>query len=131
MANQGLDQLPSWTDGAVKSKIMDFVTRITREDGSDFVRPAERIAVFDNDGTLWCEHPLQVQFYFGHDRLKALVDERPELQRRCQHRHHRLAEEGAEPTERGHEPDGPPAEDVERAEGRRDRGSGHRRCVRR
>ena len=56
--------LPSWNDGAAKSAIVDFVARVTKEGGPDFVPPAERIATFDNDGTLWCEQPMQVQVFF-------------------------------------------------------------------
>ena len=51
------DPLPSWNDGAAKQAILGFVARVTREDGPDFVPSAERIAVFDNDGTLWAEQP--------------------------------------------------------------------------
>jgi phosphoserine phosphatase len=75
------DHLPSWNDGAVKSAILDFVARVTTE-GADFVPPAERIATFDNDGTLWCEQPLQVQFFFGHHRLQALAEKDPSLKER-------------------------------------------------
>ena len=56
--------LPSWNNGIAKSAILDFVARVTTEGGPDFVRPAERIATFDNDGTLWCEQPLQEQLFF-------------------------------------------------------------------
>ena len=56
--------------------------RITREGGPDYVRPPERIATFDNDGTLWCEQPLQVQFFFGRDRLTALAEADPSLKDR-------------------------------------------------
>src|SRR5262245_29121288 len=52
------DPLPSWNDGAAKRGIIDFVTRVTREGGPDFVPVADRIATFDNDGTLWVERPL-------------------------------------------------------------------------
>jgi phosphoserine phosphatase len=62
-----------WSDGASKAVILDFVARVTREGGPDFVPPTARIATFDNDGTLWCEQPLQVQFFFGHARLAALA----------------------------------------------------------
>lgn len=79
MSNQAL---PSWNNGAAKSAILDFVARVTKEDGPDFVPPAERIATFDNDGTLWCEQPLQVQFFFGHDRLKMLAEKDPGLKER-------------------------------------------------
>lgn len=77
-----VDPLPSWNDGAAKSVILDFVARVTKEGGPDFVTPAERIATFDNDGTLWCEQPLQVQFFFGHERLKALAEKVPGLKDR-------------------------------------------------
>jgi hypothetical protein len=71
--------LGSWNDGAAKAAILDFVDRVTRPDSRDFVPPAERIATFDNDGTLWCEQPLQVQFFFAHDRLRALVNKDPRI----------------------------------------------------
>ncbi len=57
--------LPCWNDGAAKSAILGFVARVTKEGGPDYVRPAERIATFDNDGTLWCEQPFQVQVFFS------------------------------------------------------------------
>ena len=69
--------LPSWNDGAAKSAILDFVARVTKEGGPDFVPPAERIATFDNDGTLWCEQPIQVQLFFLIDRVKELAGEGP------------------------------------------------------
>lgn len=72
------DPLPSWNEGAARSAILDFVDRVTREGGPDFVPPAERIAVFDNDGTLWCEMPIPVQAAFVGARLKALAPEHPE-----------------------------------------------------
>lgn len=72
------DALPSWNDGAAKKAIVDFVTRVTKEGGQDFVPSAERIAVFDNDGTLWCEHPVYFQFAFAFDRVKAMADQHPE-----------------------------------------------------
>ena len=74
--------LASWNDGTVKASILDFVSRVTSEGGADFVPPAERVAVFDNDGTLWCEQPLQVQFFFGHDRLTTLAQYDPSLRQR-------------------------------------------------
>lgn len=73
------DQLPNWNDGAIKSAILDFVARVTQHGGPDSVPPSERIATFDNDGTLWCERPLQVQFYFARDRLNALAASDPSL----------------------------------------------------
>jgi phosphoserine phosphatase len=74
--------LPSWNDGAAKSAILDFVVRVTKDGGPDFVPPAERIATFDNDGTLWCEQPLQVQFFFGRDLLEAMAEKDPSLKER-------------------------------------------------
>jgi phosphoserine phosphatase len=74
--------LSLWNDGPVKSAIVNFVARVTKEDGPDFVRPEERIATFDNDGTLWCEQPIQVQFFFGRARLKVLAANDPTLQER-------------------------------------------------
>jgi phosphoserine phosphatase len=74
--------LAFWNDGAAKSAILDFVARVTREGGPDFVPPAERIATFDNDGTLWCEQPMQAQLFFAFDRLKALAEKDPSLKRR-------------------------------------------------
>jgi phosphoserine phosphatase len=65
-----------------KTAILDFVARITRDGGPDYVLPSERVATFDNDGTLWCEQPLQVQFFFGRDRLTALVEADPSLKER-------------------------------------------------
>jgi hypothetical protein len=72
------DPLPSWNDGASKQTIIDFVEKITNESSPDFVPVAERIATFDNDGTLWCEQPMPVQFYFALDRVKALAPQHPE-----------------------------------------------------
>jgi haloacid dehalogenase-like hydrolase len=72
------DPLPSWNDGPVKKAITEFVARVTKEGGSDFVPAPERIAVFDNDGTLWCEQPMYVQFAFMLDRVRALADKHPE-----------------------------------------------------
>ena len=70
--------LPSWNEGPAKSAIIDFVARVTREGGPDYVPPAERIAVFDNDGTLWSEQPMYVQLAFGLDRIKAQSPQHPE-----------------------------------------------------
>jgi phosphoserine phosphatase len=74
--------LPSWNNGAAKSAILDFVARVTMEGGPDSVRPSERIATFDNDGTLWCERPLQAQLYFVLDRLDALAEADTSLKER-------------------------------------------------
>lgn len=72
------DPLPSWNDGPAKRAVIDFVTRVTREGGRDFIPPAERIATFDNDGTLWSEQPIYFQFAFALDRVKALAPQHPE-----------------------------------------------------
>jgi hypothetical protein len=70
--------LPSWNEGATKQSILDFVAAVTREGSPDFVPPAERIATFDNDGTLWVEHPMYTQLVFVLDRVKALAPQHPE-----------------------------------------------------
>jgi len=72
--------LASWNDGAAKQSILDFVRRVTAQGSPDFVPVPERIAVFDNDGTLWCEQPLPTQLYFVLDRVKALAPQHPEWQ---------------------------------------------------
>jgi haloacid dehalogenase-like hydrolase len=72
------DPLPSWNDTAAKKAILIFVEKVTKEDSPDFVPVPERIATFDNDGTLWCEQPLPVQLYFALDRVKALAPQHPE-----------------------------------------------------
>jgi phosphoglycolate phosphatase-like HAD superfamily hydrolase len=73
------DPLPSWNDGAVKKSITDFVARVTTQGGADFVSVPERIATFDNDGTLWCEQPMYFQMAFAMDRAKALAPQNPKL----------------------------------------------------
>ncbi|MGH7790978.1 MAG: HAD family hydrolase [Thermodesulfobacteriota bacterium] len=72
------DPLPSWNDRAAKQAIVSFVERVTKEGSADFVRVPERIAVFDNDGTLWCEQPLYFQGLFVNDRIKALAPQHPD-----------------------------------------------------
>ena len=72
------DPLPSWSDGSARKAILAFVERVTKEGGPDFVAPAERIAVFDNDGTLWSEQPMYGQLAFAIDRVKALAPSHPE-----------------------------------------------------
>ena len=74
---QGTDPLPSWNDGQTKTSITTFVARVTTQGGADFVPPAERIATFDNDGTLWIEQPMYVQLAFILDRAKALAPQNP------------------------------------------------------
>lgn len=71
------DPLPSWNAGPTRQAIVDFVARVTADGGADFVPPAERIAVFDNDGTLWVEQPLYVQGVFLIDRVKQLAPAHP------------------------------------------------------
>jgi phosphoserine phosphatase len=72
------DPLPSWNDGAAKQAILGFVEAVTTEGGADYVAPEDRIATFDNDGTLWVEHPLYTQGVFALDRVAALAPEHPE-----------------------------------------------------
>ena len=67
------DPLPSWNDGAAKQAIVAFVAKVTKQGSPDFVPRPERIATFDNDGTLWCEQPMYVQIAFALDRVKALA----------------------------------------------------------
>jgi hypothetical protein len=74
------DQLPSWNDGATKNSILQFVAKVTKTGSPDFVPPAGRIAVFDNDGTLWAEQPMYFQFFFVLDRVKKLAPRHPEWQ---------------------------------------------------
>jgi phosphoserine phosphatase len=71
------DPLPSWNEGATKAAIVKLVSDTTRGGGSDFVPPAERIATFDNDGTLWTEHPMYVEVLFTIDRIKAMAANNP------------------------------------------------------
>lgn len=73
----GTDPLPSWRDGATKRAILDFVAAVTAEGTRDFVAPRDRIATFDNDGTLWVEQPMYTQVVFMLDRLKAMVQRNP------------------------------------------------------
>ncbi len=72
------DPLPSWNDGAKKQAIVEFVETVTQEGGPDYVPPPQRIATFDNDGTLWVEQPMYVQLAFALDRVKALANQHPE-----------------------------------------------------
>lgn len=72
------DPLPSWNDGKAKQAIQSFVERVTREGGPDYVKPAERIATFDNDGTLWAEQPAYFQLLFAFDEVKRLAPQHPE-----------------------------------------------------
>jgi phosphoglycolate phosphatase-like HAD superfamily hydrolase len=72
------DPLPSWNDGSTKAAIVHFVEEVTNENGPRFVPQAQRIATFDNDGTLWVEQPMYVQMRFALDRVKALAPLHPE-----------------------------------------------------
>ncbi len=72
------DPLPSWNDGSTKQAILEFVHAVADKNGKDYVKPAERIAVFDNDGTLWVEYPIYTQALFAFDRVKALAPQHPE-----------------------------------------------------
>ncbi len=74
-----MDSLPSWREGQAKSAIINFVQRVTDPASPDFVKPAERIATFDNDGTLWCERPVLVQLYFAQGRLEAYAARNPSV----------------------------------------------------
>ena len=72
------DQLPSWNDGTAKTAILEFVEAVTDQNGPDYVEPAERIATFDNDGTLWLEYPMYTQVLFAFERVKELAPQHPE-----------------------------------------------------
>lgn len=72
------DPLPSWNDGKAKTAIVEFVRRVTQEGGPNYVKPAERIATFDNDGTLWAEQPVYFQLQFAFDEVKRLAPLYPE-----------------------------------------------------
>ena len=73
------DPLPSWNDGATKQAIVTFVKDTTTQDGPKYVPPAERIATFDQDGTLWVEHPMYSQVMYILESVPALVKAKPEL----------------------------------------------------
>ncbi len=75
---QTVDSLPSWNDGKAKQSLIDFVAQVTKAGSPDFLPPAERIAVFDNDGTLWSEQPMYFQVLFALDRVTALAPQHPE-----------------------------------------------------
>jgi len=72
------NSLPGWNDGPNKSSIIEFVGKVTKAGSPDFVPEQDRIAVFDNDGTLWCEQPLYTQLRFALDRVKTLAPDHPE-----------------------------------------------------
>jgi hypothetical protein len=71
------DPLPSWNEGTAKRSIIDFVIRVTQSGSPDFVVPEQRIATFDNDGTLWSEQPMYFQLFFVIDRVKVLALQNP------------------------------------------------------
>jgi phosphoglycolate phosphatase-like HAD superfamily hydrolase len=81
-AHAQTDPLPSWRDGAVKKSIVDFVARVTAPGTADFVPAEQRIATFDNDGTLWCEQPFYSQLAFAFDRIHAMAPDHPEWKTR-------------------------------------------------
>ena len=76
------DLLPSWNDGAVKQAIVDFVRATSDRSSSSYVDPVDRIAVFDQDGTLWVEHPMYTQVVYCLDRVPDVVAKKPELKNR-------------------------------------------------
>jgi phosphoglycolate phosphatase-like HAD superfamily hydrolase len=77
-ATAGAQTLPSWNDTPTKAAVMSFVEKVTQAGSPDFVRPEDRIAVFDNDGTLWTEQPMYTQLAFIIDRVKAMAPDHPE-----------------------------------------------------
>jgi phosphoserine phosphatase len=77
-AGQEPDPLPSWNDGAIKQSIVDFVTVVSDAGNPDFIAPSERVAVFDNDGTLWSEKPTYFQLLFIADRIRTMAPDHPE-----------------------------------------------------
>lgn len=74
-----VDALPSWKDGEAKKAILDFIQKTTERTSADFVPSEERIAVFDQDGTLWVEHPIYTQVVYCMERARSMVNEKPEL----------------------------------------------------
>jgi phosphoglycolate phosphatase-like HAD superfamily hydrolase len=100
---QTRDPLPSWNDGAAKKSIVEFVKAVTAKGGRDFVAPVDRVATFDNDGTLWAEQPLYFQFVFMLEQVKAAAPKHPEwkdnpaFQALVAHDHQALAKMGQKP----------------------------------
>src|SRR5262249_45371908 len=76
--DQATNPLLSWNDGPARRGIVEFVTRVTKPDSPEFVPMAERIALFDNDGTLWAEQPTFVQALFAFDRIRQLAPQHPD-----------------------------------------------------
>ncbi len=79
-ATPARNPLPSWNEGPVKAALLDFVARVTAEGEPGFVPRNERVAAFDNDGTLWCEMPVPVQAFFIAARIQALAPQHPKWQ---------------------------------------------------
>ena len=75
---KALSILPSWNDTSAKESIIEFVTSVTEKNNTDYIPPKDRIAVFDNDGTLWSEQPFYFQGIFVFERLRKLAPEHPE-----------------------------------------------------
>jgi hypothetical protein len=73
--------LPSWNDGQAKTSIISFVEKVTKEGSKDYVKPDDRLATFDNDGTLWCEKPMYFQMVFAFDRIKETAKDHPECKK--------------------------------------------------
>jgi len=76
--NDSRDPLPSWNDGNTKQSIINFVNDVTNQTSPNYVKPSERIATFDNDGTLWSEQPIYFQLQFALERIKAMTPNHPE-----------------------------------------------------
>src|SRR5277367_2988468 len=76
------DPLPSWNDGVVKKSITDFVARVIMSGTTDFVPVEQRIATFDNDGTLWCEQPFYFELAFAFDEIRAMAPQHPDWKTR-------------------------------------------------
>ena len=79
VAKLAADPLPSWNEGEARKAIVAFVTRVTTEGSPEFVPAKDRIATFDNDGTLWCEQPLYAQYAFAFDRARVMAERDPSL----------------------------------------------------
>ena len=79
LSAQAADLLPSWNDGPAKQAIVDFVGATTDQSSPKYVPPEERIATFDQDGTLWVEHPMYTQVMYCLERVPAVVKAKPEL----------------------------------------------------
>jgi phosphoserine phosphatase len=76
--NDSIDPLPSWNEGKSKQSIIDFVNDVSNENSPNYIKPEDRIATFDNDGTLWSEQPYYFQLQFALDRIKAMAPDHPE-----------------------------------------------------